>query len=68
MNDLGLCLIVQACLAFGMAGLFWPEKFVSLFEVLLFPWTASHRMIRANSLAALGLCLALLARLSTLLG
>jgi hypothetical protein len=67
MSNLELCLVVQICLAFGMGGLFWPEKLVPLFEVLLFPWTASHRMIQVNSLAALGLSLLLLARFSTLL-
>ena len=25
MNRLGLCLLVQLCLAFGVAGLFWPD-------------------------------------------
>jgi hypothetical protein len=63
MNNLELCLVVQFCLAFGIAGLFWPEKFMPLFEVLLFPWAASYRAVRANSLAAIGLSLLLLARL-----
>jgi hypothetical protein len=56
---------VQVCLAFGLAGLLWPEKLMPLFEVLLFPWAASYRAIRANSLAALGLSVLLLAHLST---
>jgi NADH:ubiquinone oxidoreductase subunit 3 (subunit A) len=34
-----------------------------LFEVLLFPWAASYRALRANSLAAIGLSLLLMARL-----
>ncbi len=63
MDILGLCLVVQVCLAFGVAGLFWPEKFRPVFDVLLFPWTASYRAVRANSLAAIGLSLLLLARL-----
>jgi len=60
MNNFGLCLVVQLGLAFGMAGLFWPDKFMPLFDVLLFPWAASHRAIRANSIAAIGLALLLL--------
>jgi hypothetical protein len=63
MNNLELCFVVQFCLAFGIAGLFWPEKFMPLFEVLLFPWAASYRAVRANSLAAIGLSLLLLTRL-----
>ena len=63
MNVLELCLVVQLCLAFGVAGLFWPEKFRPLFDVLLFPWAATYRAVRANSLAAIGLSLLLLARL-----
>jgi hypothetical protein len=65
MNDLGLCLVVQFCLAFGIAGLFWPEKLMPLFEVLMFPWAASYRGLRANSIAAIGLSLLLFARLLT---
>ena len=67
MNILGLCLIVQVCLAFGVAGLFWPEKMRPFFDVLMFPWAASHRSVRANSVAALGLSILLLARLLTIL-
>jgi hypothetical protein len=63
MIDLEICLVAQMCLAFGMAGLFWPEKFMPLFEVLLFPWAASYRAVRANSLAAIGLSVLFLARL-----
>jgi hypothetical protein len=63
MNVLELCLVIQSCLTFGLAGLFWPEKFKPLFEVLLFPWAASYRAVRANSLAALGVSLLLLAKL-----
>ncbi len=65
MNNLGLCLVVQGCLAFGMAGLFWPDKLTPLFDVLMFPWAASYRAIRANSIAAIGLSLLLLVRLFT---
>jgi hypothetical protein len=67
MSDLAVCCVVQVCLAFGLAGLFWPEKFMPLFQVLLFPWNATYRAIRANSLAAIGLSALLLAHLSTLM-
>ena len=66
MNILELCLVVQFFLAFGVAGLFWPEKIMPLFEVLMFPWAASYRWVRANSIAAIGLSVLLLARLFTL--
>ncbi len=62
-NDLGLCLLVQLCLSFGVAGLFWPEKLMPIFELLMFPWSASYRGLRANSIAAIGLSLLLFARL-----
>jgi hypothetical protein len=54
---------VQVCLMFGLAGLFWPEKLMPIFEVLMFPWTANHRMIRANSVAALVMSVVLFASL-----
>jgi len=38
----------------------WPEKFMPLFEILMFPWAASCRAIRANGIAAIGLSLLLL--------
>jgi hypothetical protein len=60
MNNLGPCLAVQLGLTFGMAGLFWPDKLMPLFGVLMFPWAASHRIIRANSIASIGLSLLLL--------
>jgi hypothetical protein len=60
MNNLGLCLVVQLGLAFGLAGLFWPDKFMPLFEILMFPWAASCRGVRANGAAAIGLSLILL--------
>jgi hypothetical protein len=63
MNNLALCLVAQLCLAFGMAGLFWPDKLMPLFDVLMFPWAASYRAIRGNSIAAIGLSLLLLVRM-----
>ena len=65
MNTLALCSIVELGLALGLAGLFWPDKFMPLFEILMFPWAATSRAIRANGLAAIGLSMLLLiARLS----
>jgi hypothetical protein len=58
-SALGLCAGVQLGLTFGLAALLWPEKFMPLFEVLMFPWTASCRWIRANGIAAIGFSLLL---------
>ncbi|HEY1657940.1 MAG TPA: hypothetical protein VGG14_06315 [Candidatus Sulfotelmatobacter sp.] len=46
-----------------MAGLFWPEKLKPVFEVLMFPWPASYRSIRANCLVAIAISVLLFARL-----
>jgi hypothetical protein len=62
-NIVGLCLVIQLGLAFGLAGLFWPDKFMPLFEILMFPWAASCRAVRANGIAAIGLSLILLVTL-----
>jgi hypothetical protein len=43
-----------------MAGLLWPDKFMPVFDVLMFPWAASYRMIRVHSIGAIGLSLLLL--------
>jgi hypothetical protein len=67
MNIFELCLVVQFCLAFGVAGLFWPEKIMPLFDILMFPWAASYRSVRANSIAAIGLSVLLLAKVFTLI-
>lgn len=53
MNHLVLSLVVQASLAFGVAGLLWPERLVSVFDVLMFPWPATHKMVRANAVGAI---------------
>jgi len=63
MDYLGVCLLVQMSLAFGVAGLLWPDKLMPLFDVLMFPWAASYRVVRANSLAAIGVSLVILAKL-----
>ncbi len=55
MHALGFPLAVQVCFAFGMAGLFWPEKLKPVFEVLLFPWFPSYRTVRLHSLGVIAL-------------
>jgi hypothetical protein len=57
------CLIAQLVLAFGVMGVVWPDKLMPVFGVLMFPWTANHRVIRANCIAAIGVYLLLVARL-----
>jgi hypothetical protein len=63
MHNLDVFVIANFSLIFGLAGLLWPEKFLPLFDVLMFPWPASFRVIRANSVAAILLCLLLVGRL-----
>jgi hypothetical protein len=64
--DLELCFMVQLCLAFGIAGLLWPEKLMPIFDVLMFPWAATYRGLRTNSIAAIALSLLLFARLAAI--
>jgi hypothetical protein len=59
MNHLLLSLVVQFSLAFGVAGLLWPERLVSVFDVLMFPWPATYKLVRANALGALLLSMVL---------
>jgi K+-transporting ATPase c subunit len=61
MQILGLCLLVQVFLIFGVAGILWPEKFMSLFGVLMFPWQANSRIIRANGMLAIAAYLGIIA-------
>jgi hypothetical protein len=68
MSPFGICFVVQLCLALGVAGLLWPEKLMPFFEILMFPWAASYRGIRVNSIAAIGLSVLLFVRLLTRLG
>lgn len=63
MNYLGVCLLIQMSLVFGLAGLLWPDKLMPLFDVLMFPWAASYRTVRINSLAAIGISLLILVKL-----
>ena len=59
MQYAAICLATQLFLMFGLAGLLWPEKFSAIFEVLMFPWSSSHRLVRMNSLGSLGVALVL---------
>ena len=63
METLALFLGVQLFLAFGVAGLLWPEKLMPLFGVLMFPWQANSRIIRANGVLAIAAYLAMIATL-----
>jgi len=63
MKNLDVFVFAQSALVFGVAGLLWPEKFMTLFDVLMFPWPASYRTVRMNSMAAIGLALLLAARI-----
>lgn len=60
MNHMVQLLVVQLSLVFGVAGLLWPEKLVAVFDVLMFPWPATHRLVRANAWGALFLAVLLL--------
>ena len=63
MDNLVLGLLLQVFLALGVAGLLWPDKLMPLFAVLLFPWRASYRLIRAHGVVAIGAYLMLLGKL-----
>ena len=65
MDNFALCLLVQLYLAFGVAGLIWPDRLMPLFWVLMFPWAASYRAIRVNGIAAIALYVLLLGKLLT---
>ncbi len=65
MKILGICMLAQFCVIFGLASLIWPERFVSTFDVLMFPWPASTRMIRTSGMMVLGTYLLLVIRFLT---
>jgi hypothetical protein len=64
-HHLVLSLAIQLSLAFGLAGLLWPEKFLAVFDVLMFPWPSSYRTVRGNSIAAIALSILLFLVLSS---
>jgi len=53
MENLIFYLIVQLNLVFGVAGLLWPDKFMPVFGVLMFPWPASYRAIRTHGIVSI---------------
>ena len=55
MEGLGFALAVQFCLGVGLAGLFWPEKLKPVFEVLMFPWYPTFRLVRWHSIATIAI-------------
>lgn len=57
MHSVVVCLVAQFSMLFGLAGLFWPDKFLGLFDVLMFPFPASYRTVRAHSVGAIVLSL-----------
>jgi hypothetical protein len=59
MQAVGLALLVQVCLAVGMAGLLWPEKVKPVFEFLMFPWFPTYRSLRLHSIAVIGVSILL---------
>jgi hypothetical protein len=63
MNLLVLCLVMQIGLAFGVAALVRPEKLMPAFGILMFPWRASHRAIRAHGVVILAAYFIVLARI-----
>jgi hypothetical protein len=55
MDGISLSVCVQLMLMAGVAGLLWPEKVIPVFEILMFPWAATHRSVRINSWGAIAL-------------
>lgn len=55
MNGMGLLVVVQLSLISGMAGLFWPEKMMPIFEILMFPIIPTQRTLRVHSLGAVAI-------------
>ena len=64
-HHLVLSVIIQLSLAFGLAGLFWPDKFMPVFDVLMFPWPSSYRTVRGHSIGAIALSVLLFLLLSS---
>lgn len=53
MENIIFYIIVQLNLVFGLAGLVWPDKLMPVFGVLMFPWPANYRAIRAHGIVAI---------------
>lgn len=67
MDNLIFFALVQLNLVFGVAGLVWPDKFMSVFGYLMFPWPASYRAIRAHGIVSIAGYLLVVAKLLTTL-
>lgn len=63
MHSVEVYVVAQLALVFGLGGLFWPDKFMVVFDVLMFPWPATYRTVRMNSVAAIAFSMVLVARL-----
>ena len=63
MGNVVFYLIVQLNLVFGIAGMVWPDKFMPLYGMLMFPWPPSHRAIRVHGVVSIAGYLFVLARL-----
>jgi len=61
MNPMVQMLMIQLSVIFGVAGLLWPERLVAIFDVLMFPWPATYKMVGANAWGALALAVFLFA-------
>jgi hypothetical protein len=59
MNGMGLLVVVQLSLISGMAGLFWPEKMMPIFEILMFPIIPTQRTLRVHSLGSMAIAVLL---------
>lgn len=59
MHNVVVFLIAQFCFLFGLAGLFWPDKFLGVFDVLMFPFPASYQTVRNHCVGAIVLSLLL---------
>lgn len=60
MNSFGILVVVQLSLISGMAGLFWPDKIMPIFELLMFPIVPTHRTLRMHSVGAVAVSILLL--------
>jgi hypothetical protein len=65
MDNLIFFAIVQLNLVFGVAGLIWPDKLMTVFGYLMFPWPATYRSIRMHGIVAIAGYLLVVAKLLT---
>src|SRR5437870_13229654 len=53
MQSLGLPLLVQICLAVGMAGLLWRDMVEQVLKLVMFPWLPAYLAFRIHSIRVL---------------